>query len=208
MAAAQKSASSSETQKVKPAQTPASTMGLPAGNGVSVDKIRDLLFGSQMQDYDRRFTTLEERLLHKLNELEAQTGRSLSALESTVKKQLESMGSHFREEKDRRSDTEKEMQRKLQDAARSLEKRLEALSDQHSRLEHEFADQMGQQAQSLREELKRKSDDMRTTMDRMFAELSNVKTDRNLLAGLFVEIAKCLNQDIVEKSGAGGSSAR
>jgi hypothetical protein len=29
----------------------------------------------------------------------------------------------------------------------------------------------------------------------MFAELSNVKTDRNLLAGLFVEVAKCLNQD-------------
>jgi hypothetical protein len=29
----------------------------------------------------------------------------------------------------------------------------------------------------------------------MFAELSNVKTDRNLLAGLFVEIARCLNQD-------------
>jgi hypothetical protein len=29
----------------------------------------------------------------------------------------------------------------------------------------------------------------------MFSELSNVKTDRNLLAGLFVEVAKCLNQD-------------
>jgi hypothetical protein len=33
----------------------------------------------------------------------------------------------------------------------------------------------------------------------MFAELSSVKTDRNLLAGLFVEIAKCLNQDITPK---------
>jgi hypothetical protein len=30
----------------------------------------------------------------------------------------------------------------------------------------------------------------------MFAELSNVKTDRNLLAGLFVEVARCLNQDM------------
>ena len=28
--------------------------------------------------------------------------------------------------------------------------------------------------------------------ERMFAELSNVKTDRNLLAGLFVEVAKWL----------------
>jgi hypothetical protein len=34
----------------------------------------------------------------------------------------------------------------------------------------------------------------------MFAELSNVKTDRNLLAGLFVEVARCLNQDIGPKN--------
>jgi hypothetical protein len=34
----------------------------------------------------------------------------------------------------------------------------------------------------------------------MFAELSNVKTDRNLLAGLFIEVAKCLNQDVGPKS--------
>jgi hypothetical protein len=37
----------------------------------------------------------------------------------------------------------------------------------------------------------------------MFAELSNVKTDRNLLAGLFVEVAKCLNQDAAS-TGKGG----
>jgi hypothetical protein len=37
---------------------------------------------------------------------------------------------------------------------------------------------------------------LRSTLEKMFSELSNVKTDRNLLAGLFVEVAKCLNQDI------------
>jgi hypothetical protein len=36
-------------------------------------------------------------------------------------------------------------------------------------------------------------------VEKMFAELSGVKTDRNLLAGLFVEIAKCLNQDVASK---------
>jgi hypothetical protein len=44
----------------------------------------------------------------------------------------------------------------------------------------------------------------------MFAELSNVKTDRNLLAGLFVEVAKCLNQDVGGKNAAkvGGDPSR
>lgn len=177
---------------------------MPAAEGVSVDKIRDLLFGNQMQDYDRRFSTLEERLLKKLNELESETSRRLSALESTFKKQIESMGNQFREEKDRTSDSEKELQRSMRDAVQGLEKRLGALSDQQSRLERDFVEQAGQQAEALREEIKRRSEDMRATIDRMFAELSNVKTDRNLLAGLFVEIAKCLNQDFVPK-GAGGN---
>ena len=36
-------------------------MPTPPDTG-NVDKIRDILFGSQMRDYDRRFSTLEERL--------------------------------------------------------------------------------------------------------------------------------------------------
>lgn len=33
------------------------------GDVVGVDKIRDLLFGNHMQDYDRRFSKLEERFM-------------------------------------------------------------------------------------------------------------------------------------------------
>jgi hypothetical protein len=41
----------------------------------------------------------------------------------------------------------------------------------------------------------------------MFAELSSVKTDGNLLASLFVEVAKCLNQDLGSKSMVKGGGA-
>ena len=41
----------------------------------------------------------------------------------------------------------------------------------------------------------------------MFAELSSVKTDRTLLASLFVEVAKCLNQDVGSKSTVKGGGA-
>ena len=64
-----------------------------------------------------------------------------------------------------------------------------------SQLERDTADRLTQEAQSLREEIKRKNEDLQRSIEKMFAELSNVKTDRNLLAGLFVEVAKILNQD-------------
>jgi len=176
---------------------------------VGVDKIRDLLFGNQMQDYDRRFSKLEERFLQRFKDVEAETARNLSAQDSNSKKQVESLASQLREEKDLRADADKEMERSLREQNQALEKRLRTMSDQLSQLERDFADRVAREVQLLHEEVKRRNDDIHQTIEKMFAELSNVKTDRSLLAGLFVEVAKCLNQDTGSKGagkGAGDAS--
>jgi chromosome segregation ATPase len=175
---------------------------LPGADAVGVDKIRDLLFGNQMQDYDHRFAKLEERFLQRFKDIEAETSRNLSAFESNAKKQVESLANQLREEKDARADSDKEMERTLREQNQALEKRLRTVSDQLNQLERETADRLTQEAHSLREEIKRRSEDLQHTIETMFSELSGVKTDRNLLAGLFVEVAKALNQDIGPK-GAG-----
>jgi uncharacterized coiled-coil protein SlyX len=120
-----------------------------------------------------------------------------------MKKQLESVAGQFREEKDLRADADKELERSLRDHTQALEKRLAQLSDQLARQEREFTDRLSHEVQVLRDEMRKRQDDARATTERMFAELSNVKTDRNLLAGLFVEIAKCLNQDVAPKGSNG-----
>ena len=48
-------------KKIDPETLPAN--GDMEQSGASVDKIRDILFGSQMRDYDRRFLRLEEKML-------------------------------------------------------------------------------------------------------------------------------------------------
>src|SRR6266478_860270 len=73
---------------------------LPDGEVVGVDKIRDLLFGNQMQDYDRRFSMLEERFLQRFKDIESETARNLGSFESSAKKQMESLADQLREEKD------------------------------------------------------------------------------------------------------------
>lgn len=77
-----------------------------------------------------------------------------------------------------------------------------------SQLERDTADRLTQEAQSLREEIKRKNEDLQHAIEKMFSELSNVKTDRNLLAGLFVEVAKCLNQDSASAGKSGIEPSR
>src|SRR5436309_14053588 len=88
---------------------------LPEGKVVGVDKIRDLLFGNQMQDYDRRFSKLEERFLQRFKEIESETARNLNAFESNAKKQVESLASQLRDEKDQRADADKEIERTLRE---------------------------------------------------------------------------------------------
>jgi DNA repair exonuclease SbcCD ATPase subunit len=161
-----------------------------------VDKIRDLLFGNQMQDYDRRFSMLEERFLQRFREIESETARTISSLESSAKKQMESFAVELREEKDLRTDADKEMERVEREHNDTIEKRLRSMSEQVTRLEREQADRLTQEVQSLRDELKRRNEDIQHTIEKMFAELNSVKTDRNLLASLFLEVARCLNQDV------------
>ena len=74
---------------------------------------------------------------------------------------------------------------------------MRALSDQLSEMDRDVADRINRSDQLLREEIKQKIEGVQLLIEKMFSDLSNVKTDRNLLAGLFVEIAKCLNQDPV-----------
>ena len=171
-----------------------------------VDKIRDLLFGNQMQDYDRRFSMLEERFLQRFREIESEAARNLGSFESSAKKQMESLAAQLREEKDLRTDADKEIERTQREHSDTVEKRLRSISEQLSRLERDQADRLTQEVQSLREEIKRKNEDLQQTIEKMFAELSSVKTDRNLLAGLFVEVARCLNQDVGPKSVGKGAA--
>jgi DNA repair exonuclease SbcCD ATPase subunit len=201
-----------EKQKSEVGSPDTSIIIAPAGNGktsgadvVGVDKIRDLLFGNQMQDYDRRFSKLEERFLQRFKDTESETARNLSAYDSNSKKQVESLASQLREEKDLRADGDKEIERSLREQTQSLEKRLRTMSDQVSQLERDFSDRLAREVQTLHEEIKRRNEDVHHTLEKMFAELSNVKTDRSLLAGLFVEVAKCLNQDTGAKGAGKGA---
>ena len=103
----------------------------------------------------------------------------------------------MRNEKEARAEADKEIDRNLREQNQALEKQVRALSDQLSELERDVADRISRTDQLLREEIKQKIESVQSLIEKMFSDVNNVKTDRNLLAGLFVEVAKCLNQEPV-----------
>ena len=53
----------------KPNENPPNGGAENADRPGNVDKIRDILFGSQMRDYDKKFARIEERLLKETADL-------------------------------------------------------------------------------------------------------------------------------------------
>ena len=161
----------------------------------NVDKIREILFGGQMRDYDKRFARLEERLLKESNELREGNRRSLEALETFVKNEFASLANRLQMEQQSREGSDQNLSRELQEAIRSVEGKLTQFQNQTTETQRDLRQQLLDQSKSLNEEIRRKHDELSATIEREVADLSHEKTDRASLSALFTELALRLNND-------------
>jgi hypothetical protein len=161
----------------------------------NVDKIRDILFGSQMREYESRFSRLEESLRKESNDLKESTRKRLDGLESYVKKELESLEARLKSEREERSETLKQLSRDLSNLTAGLTKKIEEAQDQSVQAERQLRKDLLQQSQELTEEIRVKVEQITATVERRSAELRNDKADRAALAALFTEVALRLNNE-------------
>ena len=91
--------------------------------------MRDLLFGGQMRDYDRKFARLEERLVKETSELRDEVRKRLAALEGYMKTEVESLSERLRAEQDARSGGVKGSRRELRETAQQVEQRISQLDE-------------------------------------------------------------------------------
>lgn len=140
-----------------------------AGMG-SVDQIRDIIFGGQMRDYDKRFASLEERLGREVAALRDDTNRRFDALQAFMRQELDNLGQRLSHEQETRAQT-------MQTQG------------------HELRQQLAEQGQQLTSEIVRRFDDLSASLDRQASSLRHEKTDRATLATLLTEVAQRLAAD-------------
>jgi chromosome segregation ATPase len=165
-----------------------------AGGG-SVEKIRDILFGSQMRDYDKRFSRLEERLLKEATELREEAKKRLETLENYTKKEVEALAARLKAEQEERTEVVKELTRELKDTTKALEKRLAQLDEQEAKQERELRQQILEQSRVLTEDIRHAHQELSAALEREAQELRTDKTDRSALAALFTEVALRLTDE-------------
>ena len=176
----------------------------PAGNGKaapddpaagSLDKVRDILFGGQIRDNDRRFARLEERLAQETAELKDEVRKRLGALEQFVKQEAASLADRIKTEHEERTDATKDLARDARESAKAFEKKTGQLDDQISRVQRELRQQILEAQRGLTDDLRQKIDEVLARLGRESADLREEKADRTTLAALLTEMAMRLTTD-------------
>src|SRR3974390_155448 len=67
--------------------------------GANVDKIRDILFGANMREYEKRFARLEEKLTKSSDALRDDLKKRFDSLESFMREEMESNNQRLKAEK-------------------------------------------------------------------------------------------------------------
>jgi DNA anti-recombination protein RmuC len=165
-----------------------------AGGG-NIDKIRDILFGVQMRDYEKRFARLEERLIKEASELRDDTRKRFDALELYVRQEFESLSGRVAAEQNARGDAVEALSLGITDTARAFEKKTAQMDEQTAKSQSELRQQILDQSRNLNDSIRQKYEELTAALQREAADLRTDKTDRSALAALFTEVAMRLNND-------------
>lgn len=164
--------------------------------GANVDKIRDILFGNNMREYEKRFARLEERLTKSSEALRDDLKKRFDSLESFMREELESLGTRLKAEKSERADALKELTRETRDNAKALEKKLSQLEEQLDSAHTELRTKILEQSKALGAQIQKTKDDLEASLEQEAETLRTDKTDRLQLADLFTEMSLRLKDEM------------
>jgi len=158
--------------------------------------VRDLLFGGQMRDYDRKFARLEERLAKETADLRDEVRKRLSSLEQFIRAEVESLSDRLQAEQQERSRAAQDLSGDLKQTSQAFERRTSQLDDLIAKNQRELRQQLHEQHQQLGDDIRQRADDVLAKLAREAHELKTDKADRSALAALLTEMAMRLNDDL------------
>jgi len=163
-----------------------------AGN---VDQIRDIIFGSQMRDYEGRFKRLEERLLNEVSSIRNDVNQRVESLEAFARGEFESLGSRLAKERDERESDDKELGEEIRKLSKELSRKISHLDDSVAAQNRELREQLLSQSKSLSTDINATRDQLSEALTQATGELQHSKTDRAALAEMLSEVALRLKDE-------------
>ena len=151
----------------------------------NISKIRDILFGNNMNEYEKRFEKLEDKLAQSVAENKADTDKKMASLEAFFKNEIKLLNNKLVEEEESREKGNRRLLTELDALEDSLKKFKQSTSESFSDtnqqlldLSNTVSDQMAELNSSLLNRLEANS-----------SQLQSSKMDRSSLAMMLTDLA-------------------
>lgn len=164
----------------------------------SVDKIRDILFGTQIKTYEARFSRLEESIARDLAEMKDAAARRFDTLESFVKKETETLGSRLKAERQERTEQLRDIARDLKTSSEALAKKILDLDNKTAEDQSGLRQDLMKESHKLLDDIRQKSDSLTALLERRSTELRELKLDRTAFAAMLNELALQISEEPAE----------
>lgn len=171
-----------------------------------LDKVRDILFGAQVRDQDKRMGRMQANLLKEIARAKEEADERFAALERTMQDEFRNLTQRLEREEDERAAARAELGSELRDLSTRLSAELGQLAAESQRSTGELERRLSNEALELRSELQQKSEDILARTRQDVARLQDGKADRNVLSTLLTDLASRLNGS-AEPGTDGGASA-
>lgn len=158
-------------------------------DGGSVEKIRDILFGNQIRDFQKRLSQMEERLARANKDLREETHKRLDALELFFKNEQNAMKDRVVSEVKKLESEDKKIQKDIETAVASLKKNQNQAEEKFLELTSELRQQILDQSKALSADIQKNNAQATENLRHTANGLEEAKVDRTTLAEYLIEMA-------------------
>jgi len=154
-----------------------------------VDRIRDILVGSQMRDYDGRIQRIDERLNREAAEARASMQRRFDSLENFLRSEVESVSKRLNAEQSEDRTAIEKLGHDLGEMVKAFESKIKNLHD-YAREIHDLHRQLLEQSKALSVEVKERHEQMQAELNRNAEQVRTSMIGRQALAEILSEVAQ------------------
>jgi DNA anti-recombination protein RmuC len=174
------------------APTPAPADPPEASN---LDKVRDILFGQQSRDIERRLERTEERFRGDLEGAQRDASDRAQALENFVRQELQALKERVSTEAEARLEAAERAARQAEADRADAERKLTAQAERFQQSLAELREAMLEQGKRFSAELKAARDASQNALEREVGTLTRSKVDRSVLARELADLALLIGSD-------------
>lgn len=161
----------------------------------NVDKIREILFGGQMRDYEQRFQDLENRLTRNIELMSSNFEKRVDRLDAFAKREIEKLVEQLKDERKARREDGKQGAKEYKELTQQVESWYAELEEQIGSETQDLRGTLQEQGEELAAMIHDTHEQLSKNLAAETRSLADDKLAREDMAALLTEVALRLKKD-------------